>query len=204
MEKLILSTNEKYYEWAFATIGGLLASSCCVIQLGLNTMSLGCAGFSVLTPYRPVFLSMTGIFLGTLFFRQGMNKNTLTTSAIALTLTLSPEMVKMWNLNKLPFFSSSRISTATEKVVLQVEGIACESCASKVKSAILSITGVEEKGAEMHFHYDSVSTLEVKTTIFVPDQKLLEVIALSSGSENIEESPYKATIIKREAIDAKQ
>jgi hypothetical protein len=44
-----------------ALTGGLLSSSCCVIQLVLNYTSIGCAGFSALTPYRHVFRAMTGM-----------------------------------------------------------------------------------------------------------------------------------------------
>ncbi len=81
---------------------------------------------------------MTGVFLGSIFYRQGLTRNTVTTTAIAMSLTVSPELVKMWNLNGGPFFTQRR-SSATEKIVLQVDGIACESCASNVKKAILSI-----------------------------------------------------------------
>jgi copper chaperone CopZ len=40
-----------------ALAGGLLASSCCVVQLVLNIFSIGCAGFNtILGPYRWFFL----------------------------------------------------------------------------------------------------------------------------------------------------
>lgn len=41
-----------------AAVGGLLGSSCCVLQLGLNLVTGGavCAGFAVLDPLRPLFL----------------------------------------------------------------------------------------------------------------------------------------------------
>ncbi len=60
--------------------------------------------------------------------------------------------------------------------------------------------GVEEKGAAMHFKYDGASTVEVTTKQFVADDKLVEVIALSAGSSTVEESPYKATVLKREKL----
>lgn len=44
-----------------ALTGGLLSSSCCIIQLVLNYTSIGCAGFSALTPYRHVFRAITGV-----------------------------------------------------------------------------------------------------------------------------------------------
>jgi hypothetical protein len=37
---------------------------CVQVQLALNILSVGCAGFSVLTPYRPFFLGLTTASLG--------------------------------------------------------------------------------------------------------------------------------------------
>ncbi len=53
-----------------AVLGGLLSSSCCVLQLALNAASLGCAGFSALTPYRPLFLAATAGGLGLAHWRS--------------------------------------------------------------------------------------------------------------------------------------
>ena len=38
----------------FPLLPALLSSSCCLLQLVLNTFSLGCAGFARLTPYKCV------------------------------------------------------------------------------------------------------------------------------------------------------
>jgi hypothetical protein len=53
-----------------AVLGGLLSSSCCVLQLALNALSFGCAGFSALTPYRPLFLAATAGGLGLAHWRS--------------------------------------------------------------------------------------------------------------------------------------
>lgn len=53
-----------------AVLGGLLSSSCCVLQLFLNALSVGCAGFSALTPYRPLFLALTASSLGATHWRN--------------------------------------------------------------------------------------------------------------------------------------
>lgn len=53
-----------------AVLGGLLSSSCCVLQLLLNALSVGCAGFSALTPYRPLFLALTASSLGAAHWRN--------------------------------------------------------------------------------------------------------------------------------------
>jgi hypothetical protein len=47
------------FEILGATAGGLLSSSCCVIQLALNAFGLGCAGFAALDRWRPLTLSLT-------------------------------------------------------------------------------------------------------------------------------------------------
>eukprot|EP00966_Prymnesium_polylepis_P266398 6153786-Prymnesium_polylepis.2 len=45
-------------EWWSAL--GLLSSSCCVLQLLLNTLSVGCAGFNtILGPIRPQMMALT-------------------------------------------------------------------------------------------------------------------------------------------------
>lgn len=38
--------------------------ACDQVQLALNVFSIGCAGFSVLTPYRPLFIGLTTASLG--------------------------------------------------------------------------------------------------------------------------------------------
>ena len=47
----------------FPLLPALLSSSCCLLQLALNTFSIGCAGFARLTPYkcvRPLRVSCVG------------------------------------------------------------------------------------------------------------------------------------------------
>ena len=48
------------HSWELWTVFGLLSSSCCLLQLLLNLMSVGCAGFNtVLGPLRPFFLALS-------------------------------------------------------------------------------------------------------------------------------------------------
>merc|ERR1712086_1192044 len=48
------------YRYAWWSAIGLLSSSCCALQLMLNSFSLGCAGFNtVLGPIRPTLLAIT-------------------------------------------------------------------------------------------------------------------------------------------------
>ena len=55
--------NQKRNDSVFLSfVSATLASGCCWIQLILNALQLGCAGFSVLTPYKPYFLAATVVF----------------------------------------------------------------------------------------------------------------------------------------------
>ena len=87
----------------FAVINGLLGSSCCLIQLVLNLFSIGCAGFSVLTPYRSIFLGMSAIFIIGLFYKYGFrSKQRIFTLLFIITfLTFLPELVSLYNQGKL-------------------------------------------------------------------------------------------------------
>lgn len=57
MNRMVLDLAHSFAWWSLL---GLLSSSCCVIQILLNVMSFGCAGFNnLLGPWRAVFLSIT-------------------------------------------------------------------------------------------------------------------------------------------------
>eukprot|EP00957_Ditylum_brightwellii_P175711 13378838-Ditylum_brightwellii.AAC.1 len=48
------------HRWAWWSLLGLLSSSCCALQILLNLLSFGCAGFNTaLGPLRPTFLALT-------------------------------------------------------------------------------------------------------------------------------------------------
>jgi copper chaperone CopZ len=83
---------------AAALASGLLASSCCVLQLALNAASVGCAGFSALTPYQPLFRALTAASLAALAAKQGIaDRRTLVTAAVALALAASSDVLAAVN-----------------------------------------------------------------------------------------------------------
>ncbi|KAF9310961.1 hypothetical protein BG003_007932 [Podila horticola] len=89
---------------------GLLSSSCCVVQLVLNAFSIGCAGFSVLTPLRPVFLAISfGLVLYTVT-KYRFSARTFATLVITLGLTITPELVAVVNQSSGPYSISSTSS----------------------------------------------------------------------------------------------
>ena len=78
VERAAVATQEALLHGAHRagwwTLLSLLSSSCCVIQLALNMLSVGCAGFnSILGPARPFFLacaSMRGCSCGARRWRR--------------------------------------------------------------------------------------------------------------------------------------
>jgi len=93
-----------------AVAAGLLGSSCCLLQLGLNWLSVldvlhvGCAGFNTyLGPLRIYIRSITFCWLGFLWFRALRSSNNATAkfvtrltvqTILTLALTFLPELLK--------------------------------------------------------------------------------------------------------------
>ncbi|RUP52169.1 hypothetical protein BC936DRAFT_138590 [Jimgerdemannia flammicorona] len=130
----------------------LLASSCCVIQLLLNLFSVSCAGFAILTPYRPVFTALTALSLVYNFRIYGMTRHTLSALVLAILLSTIPEIVQMANEGRIHIpwtngFTADPSATArpqTTTYVLQIEGISCMSCANKIKNTLDALPYVIE------------------------------------------------------------
>jgi len=177
---------KKDFLWASGL--GLLSSSCCVIQLVLNSLSIGCAGFSALTPYRHFFVGLTSIFLGFVLARDGFSKRTLMTLLIASSLTLTPEIVAGWNQNTFKFAKNSQ--KILERVIIQVDGPHCEACASSVKSCLLQVPGVTNDTV-IKFNGDG-RPIEGEVILSAPVSDEQIMAAVSAASQE-----FNATIIKR-------
>jgi copper chaperone CopZ len=157
---------------ALALGGGLLSSSCCTIQLVLNYLSLGCAGFSAITPYQRHLRAATGSVLAFSIVRHGWRRS-LATIVLSLGLMFSQEAVKLYDQGALPGLAWIRGSSrgmqqgehgaggggtaapaglagagapqdAGSRFTLQVQGIKCEGCASRLKHALLAQPGVRD------------------------------------------------------------
>ncbi|KAF9274112.1 hypothetical protein BGZ68_000932 [Mortierella alpina] len=106
------SSSSSSSSYLSAAAVGLLASSCCVIQLVLNLFSIGCAGFSILTPLRPVFITISaGLILYTVY-KYRWSSRTAITLALTLFLTATPEMVALHNQSTLEPLSWNSFSPA--------------------------------------------------------------------------------------------
>ena len=129
------------FTWIQGLIGGLLISSCCLIQLFLNLFGIGCAGLNTfLLPYRPLFISLTIVSLTYAFYRSRPSKWHFT-AIVTLTvlLSMSPEILRYYN------NSHSSITSNTADLYQtrwKIEGMHCEACRSAVLNALKSLDGV--------------------------------------------------------------
>ncbi|CAF0989575.1 unnamed protein product [Rotaria sordida] len=131
----------RYINWINGLIGGLLISSCCLIQLFLNLFGIGCAGLNtLLLPYRPLFISLTIISLTYSFFRYRPSKWHFTIVIIfTLILSFSPELLRIYN-NQF-----SRNNIIDDQVIIthwKIIGMHCEACRSAVIQSLRKLDGV--------------------------------------------------------------
>ena len=127
--------------WINGLAGGLLISSCCLVQLILNLFGIGCAGLNtLLLPYRPLFISLTVISLTYSFYRYRPSKWHLTFIVICtLSLSFSPELLRIYN-NQ--FSRSDLVDSEVFITHWKITGMHCEGCRAAVIQSLRKLDGV--------------------------------------------------------------
>lgn len=141
-----------------AVIAGLLSSSCCLLQLGVNLLAtfnivnIGCAGFNkVLGPWRTHLRALTFAWLGYLWFGTLRSRDCckpkrgrlLCNTILCLGLSFLPELLR-WS-------GGPAIAPPTEgaKVLkLKVDGMGCEACEAHVRGVMDRSSGVISSHAD--------------------------------------------------------
>ncbi|CAO3665939.1 unnamed protein product [Rhizopus stolonifer] len=108
----------------------LLSSSCCVIQLVLNFFSVSCAGFSILTPYRPFLTCLTVLVITFQLYHY----RTLI-PLVSLVLMLSPELVHWMNTQNNHF---------GQEYSILITGLGCEACANRIKRQLEAVDWIKQ------------------------------------------------------------
>lgn len=135
-QQLLLRLFHRLEWW---TALGLLSSSCCVLQLLLNALSVGCAGFNtVLGPLRPQLMALTTMLQMWMWYGEPKRGTALWLSALPATavtavLTFLPELLHCW-IHRGDGVAAARAPGGD--ICLQVEGMGCTACTAKVKSAL--------------------------------------------------------------------
>ena len=153
----MLATANRFAWWS---ILGLLSSSCCAIQILLNAMSFGCAGFNtVLGPLRPTFVAFTIVAqIGSWYVAyRYINQPSYSqwTSPVAAStmlsfgLTLLPEFLA-WRVNQHMQMSSKQKTirrqepqNSTLTLQFQLSTMGCISCVETVSRVLDGIKEVQ-------------------------------------------------------------
>lgn len=154
--------NEDAADWAqrnstvSAVVAGLLSSSCCLLQLGINGLAvlnvahIGCAGFNkVLGPWRSQLRCVTLAWLGMMWaisFRRRWPKLPLLCSTLlALGLSWLPEILLALGSGGGSFAMLSGVAPSyegAELLQLKVNGMGCEACQLHVRTTLEMSAGV--------------------------------------------------------------
>ena len=175
-------------------IGGLLSSSCCLIQLFLNLFPVGCAGFSVLDRHKPLFLALT---FGSLSARaaferiHGIRSPRPISWAAAVVLSFLPDIVRLGNRFSVRATRPSETIIVTRHVV---QGVKCEACAQRLRTTLRS-------AFESHESTQGRQTIESTVDWISPQETLITCTANVMDQQN---SPYESMnkAIEEEALRA--
>ena len=139
-----LQTSRRYL-WTSSTLVGLLSSSCCALQLLLNLLSVGCAGFNtILGPIRPTLLAVA-------LWMQALSLLTMRyptrATSVSLLLSFLPELLALWTkwtTTKADASSTTMLTDSNENMItIQLDTMGCMSCVNKVSSVLEAEAQVE-------------------------------------------------------------
>jgi hypothetical protein len=161
----------------------LAASSCCLLQLGLNFLSFGCAGWnSVLGPIRPYFLSL----LLYTFITQRPRRPLLSYGWQAL-VALLPEMVHLYNkYSSAPAAppSSRRHSKENSESLHQVDieldiaSMGCAACIASINHALRQQNHVVSASSQLKPLGAKGGTASIRLGVSSPNDVSAQIQAL--------------------------
>ena len=135
---LIRTAHQHAQHYLASAALGLLASSCCALQLFLGAFSFGCAGFNtVLGPIRPQLLALTcavqaWMWHEALFDGLFEVRSCAISSALCAALALLPEVLA-WRLER---SSSAERPRRALSLDFKIEGMGCIACATAVSEVV--------------------------------------------------------------------
>ena len=144
----------------------LLSSSCCIIQLMLNFFSISCAGFAVLTPYRPILTTFTTLLLSYNLITIKNKRKAWFPLIISIMIMISPEIVQ-W-MNQLSATTTTRIGHYYR---IHLDGLGCEACANRIKNTLTSVDWI----SNAKIYFDNKTAIIEATTI-TESNKMIDLI----------------------------
>jgi copper chaperone CopZ len=149
------------HQYAWWSLLGLLSSSCCALQLILNSMSMGCAGFNtVLGPIRPTLLSLTVLVqMGSWYVawpRPWQWAPTAVSSAVVLILSFLPELLNSYTFlrtrrRKAIGENSAHHSTIPSSLFFcfKMTTVGCSACISTISGVLERLDEVQDFEASL-------------------------------------------------------
>mmetsp|Transcript_48841 Transcript_48841/g.110840 ORF Transcript_48841/g.110840 Transcript_48841/m.110840 type:complete len:355 (+) Transcript_48841:108-1172(+) len=162
------------------SVGGLLSSSCCALQLALNYFSLSCAGFAALDIFRPFFRALTFgamVARSLLEHRDGIFYPRPGSWAAAAFLSFLPELVRFRNRLDLSSPGAGKEESGGAAAAGQVEtvtlranvaGVKCEACANGLRNSFVatdSVAGARVVRSAVVFGSKESSLVEVTVEV---------------------------------------
>ena len=148
--------------WFAAIIGGLLGSNCCALQLLLNSMGIGCAGFAILSPFRLHFFLVASAALLMLRSR-GIASRAISWYVQAVLfglLVAMPELISLHSrFGGSSFLSSSKHSLPSVPLSFRLEGLKCAACGERARTLSLSVPCVQTSAVQWEGGYMKLQLL---------------------------------------------
>jgi copper chaperone CopZ len=137
--------------WLSNVVLPLAASSCCLLQLGLNLLSFGCAGWNAsLGPVRPYFLGL--LFVTTLRSRAAAPATLLWRWGVALL----PEVVHVSNTWRQQQQAQAAVTTTDATLAathyeleLEIPTMGCVACIQSIDASLANVPGVLHVTSEL-------------------------------------------------------
>ena len=123
----------------------LAASACCALQLGLNLLAVGCAGWNkVLGPLRPSFLAL--LLVTSLKQQPFPRPVTLLGRTV---VALLPELLHVYNTRGTGGATTSNHHNHNH-VIVEIPSMGCVACIHSVHGALAQVPGVRSAQAYLH------------------------------------------------------
>lgn len=176
-QEMLFKLMEGAHRMAWWSAIGLLSSSCCALQLLLNLVNFGCAGFNTyLGPLRPGLCAVTVcIQAGVWYTAAGKPFQWVYVAPctlLAAVLTLMPEMLSLWVQRTSKRETGNRTEKPLSKVVFALDGMGCAACTSKIAKVLDSLPVVLERDISLE-HKEARVSLSVGVAdaqqAFIPD-----------------------------------
>lgn len=201
------------HQYAWWSLLGLLSSSCCALQLLLNAVSFGCAGFNtVLGPIRPTTLAVTTLIQTTSWYiafgRPHQWKATSISTILIILLTFLPEIlfwfqtssgssaavaaITQQNSKRILLEESSTKTTTHSLCKFRLDNVGCAACVTTVTNVLNKIEIVEN--FDIALYENNSGILSVLTTKNNNDQ--------NKAAQSEDDSGISITIIRTKLDEA--